>query len=120
MLPVITIFLREHIHDAIGTSLVLDFFIGGIAGLIFLKRGNTDFKSLWPIILFGSIGAIIGSNFTSSAPERSLLILTAILLIVFGINFIINGVRKNIECSATNSNCAVRNLVSPIRCTIVP
>ena len=38
MITCLTVFLNHSVHNAIGTSLLIDGIIGGIAGLIFLKN----------------------------------------------------------------------------------
>ena len=50
-----------------------------------------------PIIVFSIMGAVIGSFFTSSAPETGLNIYIGILLLVFGIVLMYNGVQKNVD-----------------------
>lgn len=97
MIPILTIIIGSSIYSAIGTSLVVDSIIGLIAGLIFLKKGNVKFKPVILLAICGVISAYIGTNFTSGAPESALKGLIAIVLIVFGVNLLKNGVRKNVE-----------------------
>jgi uncharacterized membrane protein YfcA len=97
MIPVLTVFLGRHIHDAIGTSLILDTIIGGIAGSNFLRKGNVDIKSGIVLAISGMIGALVGSRYTSQAPESLLNLIIGIGLIILGTNFIINGIRRNVE-----------------------
>lgn len=97
VIPSITIFLGYSIHQAIGTSLVVDAIIGLVAGIIFLKNKNVEIRGTIPIIVTGVIGAFIGSQFTQGTSESGLTILIGIFLILFGLNFIINGIQKNIE-----------------------
>lgn len=97
MIPCLTLLIGYSIHQAIGTSLVVDCVIGGVAGLIFLHAGKIDLRSGILLVGMGVIGALIGSQFTSAAPEGGLTIFIALFLIVIGVNFIINGVQKNIE-----------------------
>ena len=97
MIPFLTIFIGGTIYQAIGTSLVLDCIIGGVAGLIFLKKGNVDLKPVVILAFTGAIGAFIGTRFTLNAPESILGVLIAFVLVFFGINLIKNGVKKNIE-----------------------
>ena len=65
----ITVFIGFPIHQAIGTSLLIDCIIGGIAGFIFLMKGNSNFKPAILIAIPGAIGSFFGSQFTSSAPR---------------------------------------------------
>ena len=97
MIPILTIFIGSSIYQAIGTSLFVASAIGLIAGLIFLRKGNVDFKPVIILAICGVISAFIGTNFTTGAPESILQILIAFVLIIFGINLLINGVKKNIE-----------------------
>lgn len=97
MIPCLTLLIGYSIHQAIGTSLVVDCVIGGVAGLIFLRSGNINLRSGVFLAGTGVIGALIGSQFTSSAPEGGLTIFIAFFLIIIGLNFIVKGVQKNIE-----------------------
>jgi len=97
MITSLTVFIGYSIHQAIGTSLLIDCIIGGIAGFIFLKKGNSNFRPAILIACTGAIGSFIGSQFTSSAPEVGLIILISIILIILGISFIVKGLQKNID-----------------------
>ncbi|MEF8848237.1 MAG: sulfite exporter TauE/SafE family protein [Candidatus Thermoplasmatota archaeon] len=97
MIPCLTIFLGYSMHNSIGTSLTIDCIIGGVAGLIFLKNNNVDVKSSALLISISVIFAFIGSQFTTYAPETGLTIVIGFILILIGINFIANGVQKNID-----------------------
>ena len=97
MIPILTIFIGSTVYQAIGTSLVVDSVIGLTAGLIFLRKGNVNFRPVIILSICGVISAFIGTNFTTSAPESVLKGLIAFVLIIFGINLLINGVKKNIE-----------------------
>ncbi|UCD14489.1 MAG: sulfite exporter TauE/SafE family protein [Thermoplasmatales archaeon] len=104
MIPCLTIFIGYSIHLAIGTSLVVDCIIGGIAGLIFLRSGNVDMRSGFLLAVTGVIGAIIGSRFTSGTSASGLGVFIGLILIFTGVNFIIKGVRKNIDYIETKIN----------------
>lgn len=104
MIPCLTILIGYSIYQAIGTSLLIDCIIGGIAGLIFLKNGNVDMRSGFLLAITGIIGAIIGSRFTSGTPASGLGFFIGLFLIITGINFIIKGVRKNIDYIETKIN----------------
>ena len=97
MIPILTVFLGKSIHKSIGTSLFLDSIIGISAGLFFLRKGKTKLKVVIPIIVTSSIGAVIGSFFTSYAPERGLNIYFGVVLILFGISLMYNGYQKNVD-----------------------
>ena len=95
MIPCISVFLGYSVHKAIGTSLIIDCIIGCVAGFIFFKKGKVDFRSGMFLAFTGIIGAFIGSKFTSAAPESELNLFIGIILIILGLNFVINGIRKN-------------------------
>ena len=97
LIPCLTIFIGHSIHRAIGTSLLVDCIIGGVAGLVFLKNGHVDMRSGFLLAVTGVIGAIIGSRFTASTSPLVLSIFIGLLLITIGANFIINGVQRNVD-----------------------
>ncbi len=97
IIPVLTIIIGSNIYKTIGTSLFVDCIIGLIAGLIFLRKGNVEFKPVLILAICGSFAAFIGTRFTTGTPEFFLKGLIAIVLILFGLNLLINGVRKNVE-----------------------
>lgn len=97
LIPCLTIFIGHSIHRAIGTSLLVDCIIGGVAGLIFLKNGHVDMRSGFLLAVAGVIGAILGSRFTSSASPLGLSIFIGLFLIFIGVNFIMNGIQRNVD-----------------------
>jgi len=97
LIPCLTIFIGHSIHRAIGTSLLVDCIIGGVAGLIFFKNGHVDMRSGFLLVVAGVIGAILGSRFTSGASPLGLSIFIGLLLIFIGVNFIMNGVQRNVD-----------------------
>lgn len=97
LIPCLTIFIGHSIHRAIGTSLLVDCIIGGVAGLIFLKNGHVNMRSGFLLAVAGVIGAILGSRFTSSASPLGLSIFIGLFLIFIGVNFIMNGVQRNVD-----------------------
>ena len=97
MITSLTVFVGYPIHQAIGTSLLIDCIIGGIAGFIFLKKGKSNFRPAILIAGTGAVGSFIGSQFTSSAPKAGLIILISMILIILGISFIVKGLQKNID-----------------------
>lgn len=97
MITFLTVFINHSVHDAIGTSLLIDGIIGGIAGLIFLRNDKVALRPCLLLVITGAIGSFIGSRFTSKAPESGLLILIGILLVLLGVNFITKGLKRNID-----------------------
>jgi uncharacterized membrane protein YfcA len=97
LLPVFTLFIGRSIHEAIGSNLFVDTIVGAVAGTVFFRKGNVDIKSVSILGLCGVIGAVIGSQFTSNAPETSLMFIVGLIIILLGINFIWFGIRKNVD-----------------------
>jgi hypothetical protein len=97
IIPMLTIFFGKSIHKTIGTSLFVDSVISLSAGLVFLKKGKARLKEVIFIIILSSIGAFIGSYFTSRATESGLNLYFGIVLILFGINLTYNGLQKNLD-----------------------
>lgn len=97
MIPCLSIFIGFSIHQAIGASLFLDCIIGATAGIVFFKHGNVK---IWPVMILAAVGSIfayLGSFFTSGTSELFLTILIGGFLVFFGMNLLVNGVRKNID-----------------------
>ncbi len=106
LIPFLTLVFGYSTYDIIGTSLAVDCMIGISASIIYLKHKNIEIKSAIYLVIFGVIGAIIGSQFTSSTPEIGLKSLIGFVLIFIGINFVINGVQKNLDFFNSKINFA--------------
>jgi len=104
MITCLTVLLNHSVHDAIGTSLLIDGVIGGIAGLVFLRKGNVSLRPVLLLILTGATGSFLGSRFTSAAPESGLLFFMGSLLILMGCTFIIKGLQRNIDYIGSKIN----------------
>lgn len=76
LIPCLTIFIGHSIHRAIGTSLLVDCIIGGVAALI------AGFGAI--------IGAISGSVVASKVDENKLGRLIGVIFIVLGIAIFLN------------------------------
>ena len=97
MIPILTVFMGFPLYRSIGTSLFVDCIIGVTAGMVFLKNKNIDIKSSKILIITGVTGAVVGSQFTAKTSQFSLNILIGLFLIIMGLNFVINGIRKNVD-----------------------
>ena len=97
MIPILTVFMGFPLYRSIGTSLFVDCMIGLTAGMVFLKNKNIDIKSSRILIITGVAGAVVGSQLTAKTSQFSLNILIGLFLIIMGLNFIINGIRKNVD-----------------------
>lgn len=97
MIPFITIFLMQSVHQAIGTSLFVDCIIGGVAGVIFLLKGNVNARPVVLLAIFGVISSILGSMFTRGTPEYGLKLLIAFVLMGLGLVLLCGGVKNNVK-----------------------
>lgn len=97
MIPLLTIVLASSVYEAIGTSLVIDCIIGGVAGIVFFMKGRGDFKPVMTLAISGVILSVIGSFFSTGTPESSLKWLIAIVLIAFGFVLLRGGVKRNVR-----------------------
>jgi hypothetical protein len=93
----LTVILGYSIHQAIGTSLLIDCLIGLIAGILYFRKHNANLRPTLAIGIFGAIGSFLGSQFTSQTPELALILLLSTLLILLGISFLAKGLHTNIE-----------------------
>jgi len=93
----LTVVLGHSIHQAIGTSLLIDCLIGLIAGILYFRKNNTNLRPALVIGICGAIGSFLGSQFTSQTPELALILLLSTLLILLGISFLAKGLHINIE-----------------------
>ncbi len=97
IIPFLTLAFGYSTYSIIGTSLAVDCVIGLFASIVYLKNKSIEIKSAVFLIIFGVLGSIIGSRFTSSTPELGLKAIIGIVLIVIGLNFVVNGVQKNLD-----------------------
>lgn len=97
----LTVVLGYSIHDAIGTSLLIDCLIGLTAGILYFYKNNVNIRPAIVIGIFGAIGSFLGSQFTSQTPEVILIILLSAFLILLGVSFLTKGVQTNIELVRT-------------------
>ena len=97
MVPFLTIYLAASVYQAVGTSLLIDGIIGGIAGIIFLLKGNVKIRPVIMVVITGMIGAAVGGLFTTGTPEIGLKIAIAIVLITLGVTLLRGGVKRNVD-----------------------
>lgn len=85
LIPALTIFLKIPQHTAQSVNL-LSFIPTAIVAIIsHMKQGNIEKKIAFKLILFGILGAIIGSYFAIKLPGNVLRRLFGIFLLVMGI-----------------------------------
>ncbi len=97
MIPFITILLAQSVHEAIGTSLLVDCIIGGAAGILFLLKGHVNLRPVTLLVISGVISSVLGSMFTRGTPESGLKFLIAFVLIGLGIALLRGGIKKNLN-----------------------
>ena len=107
MIPSLTIFIGSTIHQAIGTTLLIDCVICGIAGLVFLKKGNVNLRSGLLLAFTGIIFSLIASRLTIFTPGAGLGFGTSLLMIFVGTNFAINGIQKNVDFFESKINLSI-------------
>ena len=97
IIPCLTIFMSYSMHNAIGTSLVVDCVIGGVAGLIFFRNNNVDLRSSFFLLMASVLAAFVASRFTHRVSETGLTVVIGVGLVILGLNFMINGIQKNVD-----------------------
>lgn len=97
MIPFVTIVLLQSVHQAIGTSLLVDCIIGGVAGIIFFLKGNVNARPISLLVISGVVASILGSMFTRGTSEYGLKLLIAFVLIGLGAALLRGGIKKNVK-----------------------
>lgn len=97
IIPCLTLLAGVSIHQAIGTSLLVDCVIGGVAGFLFFLNGHVNLRTAALLVIPGVTGGLLGSHFTAAASESGLNAFLGLLLLMLGVNFIINGIQKNLD-----------------------
>jgi uncharacterized protein len=97
MIPFVTIILAQSVYQAIGTSLVVDCIIGGVAGIMFLLKGHVNARPVALLAISGMAASVVGSMFTRGTPESGLKVLIAVVLIGLGLALLRGGVKRNVE-----------------------
>jgi hypothetical protein len=95
VVPMIHIFLKFTIHEAIGTSLVVDVLTPLAISYTFYKNGNIDLKSGGLVGLSSIILAQIGARFSDRVPEHGLSSGFAYLLIILAIVIWFTGIKRD-------------------------
>jgi len=107
MIPSLTIAMGTTIHQAIGTTLLIDCIICCVAGLVFLKKGNVNLRSGFLLAFTGVIFSLIASRLTTITPEAGLGVGISIIMIFVGANFAINGIQKNVDFFESKINVRI-------------
>lgn len=95
LIPVLTIGLGYSPSYSIGTTLAIDTIIAITAAVFYLRYQQINVKSITVLVTFGILGSILGSQYTSEAPESILKVIIGIFLIIIGYNFARRGVQQS-------------------------
>ncbi len=87
VVPLLTIFLGYTIHEAIGTSLLVDVIASIIVAYNYYRYGRIDLKSGAWLALGAITGAQAGAHFASLIPQGGLQGSFSIFIIISGISF---------------------------------
>jgi uncharacterized membrane protein YfcA len=94
VVPLLTIFLGYTIHEAIGTSLLVDVIASIIVAYNYYRYGKIDIKSGAWLALGAVIGAQIGSHFASFIPQGGLKGGFSVFIIISGLSFLYRAFGK--------------------------
>ena len=94
VVPLLTIFLDYSMHEAIGTSLLVDVIASINVAYTYYRHGRVDLKaSLW-LALGAILGAQVGSHLASLVPQVGLKGGFSFFVIVSGTSFLFRAFRK--------------------------
>ena len=94
VVPLLTIFLGYTIHEAIGTSLLVDVIASIIVAYNYYRYGKIDIKSGAWLALGAVIGAQVGSHFASFIPQGGLKGGFSVFIILSGLSFLYRAFGK--------------------------
>jgi uncharacterized membrane protein YfcA len=114
LITTLTVVLGHSIHQAIGTSLLIDCIIGLIAGILYFRKNNANLRPALVIGICGAVGSFLGSQFTSQTPELALILLLSTILILLGISFLAKGLHANIEFVRTKMKVHTLKKYTPV------
>lgn len=97
IVPILTMFFNISVHNAIGTSLLVDVIASLTVSYSYYKNGNIDLKSgIW-IALTSIFGAQLGASFASNMGEGNLSSSFGIVLLIAGIGTFRKSYKKKNE-----------------------
>lgn len=97
IVPILTMFFNVSVHNAIGTSLLVDVIASLTVSYSYYKNGNIDLKSgIW-IALTSIVGAQLGASFASNMGEGNLSSSFGIVLLIAGIGTFRKSYKKKNE-----------------------
>jgi uncharacterized membrane protein YfcA len=95
VVPLITIFFKFPIHEAIGTSLVVDVLTSLVISRTYFKNDNIVLKSAAWVAASSVFMAQIGAHFSDKIPERGLDSGFSFMLVVLAIIIWMTGIRRD-------------------------
>src|ERR1035437_9156664 len=95
VVPLITILFKFPIHEAIGTSLVVDVLTSLMISATYLKNDNIALKSAGWGAIFSVMMAQIGARFSDKIPERGLDSAFSFVLIVLALVIWRTGIMRD-------------------------
>jgi len=101
VVPLITILFKFPIHEAIGTSLVVDVLTSLVISVTYFKNDNIAIKSAAWVALSSVIMAQIGARFSDKIPERGLDSGFAFVLIILALIMWRTGIKRDKELVAS-------------------
>lgn len=91
LIPALVIFLMVEQHTAQAVNLLFFIPTAVIALLVHIKNKNVDVRTVFVIVIWGIIGAVIGSWLATSMDSNFLKKLFGIFLLIMGIYEILNN-----------------------------
>jgi uncharacterized membrane protein YfcA len=95
VVPLLTIFLNYSIHEAIGTSLLVDVIASINVAYSYYHHGRVDLKAGAWLALGAVIGAQVGAHLANLVPQGGLKGGFSFFVIVSGISFLFRAYRKS-------------------------
>ncbi len=86
--PVLTSVLGTEAYLAITIALATDVFASSVSAITYAKDGYIRIKSAIPLVIMAAIGSIIGSYLAQYINSSTLSMISAIVTLILGINFI--------------------------------
>lgn len=86
--PLLTTALGIDTYVAISIALATDVFASSISAITYAKNGLIRVKSALPMVVFASLGSIVGSYLASFASGSSLSSISVVITLVIGLRFL--------------------------------
>lgn len=117
IVPILTMFFNVSVHNAIGTSLLVDVIASLTVSYSYYKNGNIDLKSgIW-IALTSIFGAQLGASFASNMGEGNLSSSFGIVLLIAGLGTFRKSYKKKNQLAEDDDS--ITNAVSTENCDAI-